>query len=233
MLIHDNVVTTRNSIERIHEYGDHPDSELFLIFNGVGERMRSVVMENIPEFVFCKNVNIIDNKENIGVIARNQAIDQCSGDYIVFIDNDVYVQPGFLIKLERFFQYAGVGFVSAHGWRARVISDEFQLYKDDKLEKGSAIDVGSCSLAMYSIDNRNLLKLPVTFLQYGSDDIYISFRLLEHGYSGILSTWNNIAIHVGQAYGGINCGKLYESNYSITKREFMPKVNLLKFGGKE
>ena len=77
--------------------------EVILIDNNSSDNSQVVCKEKFPEVI------LIQNKENIGLTARNIGIKKAMGDFIVFLDSDTVVSPDWLITLLNSFKKNGDG----------------------------------------------------------------------------------------------------------------------------
>ena len=77
--------------------------EVILIDNNSSDNSQLVCKEKFPEVI------LIQNKENIGLSARNIGIKKAMGDFIVFLDSDTVVNPNWLITLLNSFEKNGDG----------------------------------------------------------------------------------------------------------------------------
>jgi len=79
-----------NSLQKI----TYPNIEIFLVDNDSNEPIKSTINNLFP------NVNVIESSENLGFAGGNNlAIRQAKGKYLLFINNDTEVDPGFLENL--------------------------------------------------------------------------------------------------------------------------------------
>lgn len=77
--------------------------EIILIDNNSSDNSHLKCVEKFPE------INLIENKQNIGLAARNLGIDEAKGDYIVFLDSDTIVTKNCLEILITSFKQNGDG----------------------------------------------------------------------------------------------------------------------------
>lgn len=83
-----------SSIQKNTHYSNY---EIVLIDNDSDDDSVQFVRENFP------NINIIANDENLGFAeANNRGIDQTSSDYVLLLNNDTEVTPGWLTALVDF-----------------------------------------------------------------------------------------------------------------------------------
>ncbi|MBN2120398.1 MAG: glycosyltransferase [Candidatus Omnitrophica bacterium] len=75
---------------------DLDDIEVVVVDNGSEDNSEDFIRTRYPAVV------LIRNQENRGTsFARNQAIDSTKGNFLLFMDADAYLQPGFLSGLKR------------------------------------------------------------------------------------------------------------------------------------
>jgi GT2 family glycosyltransferase len=70
---------------------DYPAFEVIIILNGSGDGSARWLRENYPQVI------LIENSKNMGLcVARNQGISRSAGEYIIVLDDDTEMEPGFL-----------------------------------------------------------------------------------------------------------------------------------------
>lgn len=70
---------------------DYPAFEVIVILNGSTDRSAQWLRENYPQVI------LIENSKNVGLcVARNQGIGRSAGEYIIVLDDDTEMEPGFL-----------------------------------------------------------------------------------------------------------------------------------------
>jgi len=73
---------------------NYKNYEIIFVDNGSIDNSVDYIKNNYP------NTKIIINTENLGFAeANNQGVKECSGDYILFLNNDTHVRDDFLTKL--------------------------------------------------------------------------------------------------------------------------------------
>ncbi len=73
------------------------DIEVLVVDNGSGDES----VDNIKGL--CRSIKIIENKKNPGAaFARNQAISQCKGEWILTLDCDIILDSGFVNAFREF-----------------------------------------------------------------------------------------------------------------------------------
>ena len=75
---------------------DFEGIEIIVIDNGSNDFTSDLIEINYPQVVLIKN-----EKNTGSSFARNQGIKYSSGDYLVFLDSDTYLEKGFLTKLSQ------------------------------------------------------------------------------------------------------------------------------------
>jgi len=114
----------------------YPSTRVLLVDNGSEDGTAQAIAEQFP------HVRVLRNSENVGAAkGRNQAIDYALGHsvsaYILFMDNDTVVTPGFLEPL-----------VEAHRADESVGLASAKLHK--LLEPGVIDDGGGCRVNFYT-----------------------------------------------------------------------------------
>lgn len=91
------IVVTHNSSGTISKCLDsvfsqsYADKEVFVVDNGSIDKTIDMVMSGYPQ------VKLISNGGNVGAAeARNQAIDQATGDWVLSLDSDAFLREDFL-----------------------------------------------------------------------------------------------------------------------------------------
>ena len=92
-----NLTCTRACLYSIDKHTDYPVLEIIVVDNASNDGTK----EFLSEWVLgAPNRKIILNKENIGFpAANNQGLAVASGDFLVLLNNDTYVTPGWIQKL--------------------------------------------------------------------------------------------------------------------------------------
>ncbi|MGI0073226.1 MAG: glycosyltransferase family 2 protein [Nitrosotalea sp.] len=78
-------------------------NEIILIDNNSSDNSHIICKEKFPEII------LIQNKENIGMGARNIGLKKAKGNFIVFLDSDTVVENNWLISLMNSYQQNGEG----------------------------------------------------------------------------------------------------------------------------
>lgn len=241
VLVGKNILTLQHCITELIRRSQGFGAELFLVTNGSGEHVEKFVSSVAQEEWATQGLDIypILGQENQGVLARNKVLDKCSGELVCFIDDDTFVQEGWLPKFSRHFSLdKGVGFAGIEGWL--VIEPDspdvskpqysFSIVEDGRMTIGSEVDVVTLSMAMFRNDPEVSLKLPENFKEYGYDDVFLSFAMLTAGYKGCLTTYDNLcAAHMGQIHPGYvyNRVETAQINKAIVKDTYGPLIKQL------
>jgi GT2 family glycosyltransferase len=114
----------------------YPSAQVLLVDNGSDDGTEQAIAEQSPD------VRGLRNPENVGAAkGRNQAIDYATSQlafaYMLFLDNDTVVTPGFLEPL-----------VEAHGTDESVGLASAKLHR--LLEPGVIDDGGGCRVSFYT-----------------------------------------------------------------------------------
>lgn len=86
----------------------YPNIEIFIVDNASPSDNPDIIKEKYPQ------IHLLKTKENLGFAGgNNAALPYCKGKYVLFINNDTEVEPGFLEPLvEVLEQHPDVGMVS-------------------------------------------------------------------------------------------------------------------------
>jgi GT2 family glycosyltransferase/glycosyltransferase involved in cell wall biosynthesis len=97
ILTFNNLSFTKLCLESIISNTEYPNYELIIVDNASSDG----TLEYISEFMSGKNnVSLLANKENLGFAAGNNlGAKLSSGEYLVFLNNDTIVTPGWLYRL--------------------------------------------------------------------------------------------------------------------------------------
>ncbi len=109
IVTYNNLALTKLCLESVLRNTDYPDYEVIVVDNrssdGTPAWLESLAAR-------CENVSIILNDENAGFArANNQALARATGDYLVLLNNDTVVPPGWLSRLLRPLADPAIGLV--------------------------------------------------------------------------------------------------------------------------
>jgi GT2 family glycosyltransferase len=97
MLTHNKLLLTRLCIESLYRYTDYPNFELVVVDNASEDGTRDY-LEGLQRVL--PNLRVIFNSRNEGFArASNIGIMRSRGDYLVLLNNDTIVTPGWLARL--------------------------------------------------------------------------------------------------------------------------------------
>jgi hypothetical protein len=102
VLTYNNLDLTKSCLESIERFGCYPNMELVIVDNAssdaTAEFLRSYA-ENRP------GVRVILNQHNLGFAAGNNVgLSAASGEYLIVLNNDTYVTPGWIEGILRHFR---------------------------------------------------------------------------------------------------------------------------------
>jgi hypothetical protein len=87
---------------------DYPNIEIIVVDNGSSDNSIDWIRENHPQ------LKLIQNQENLGFcIANNIGIRESRGDYIILLNNDTELEPGFLSAMVAAAESSDVGMVAS------------------------------------------------------------------------------------------------------------------------
>ncbi|MEE8167455.1 MAG: glycosyltransferase family 2 protein [Candidatus Hydrothermarchaeales archaeon] len=143
--------TTKRCIESIFERTMAP-FELIVVAVDCEKKMREF-FEDLQRKK--KNLKVIHIKSGLGTTgSRNVGIRACSGDYIVFMDNDALVSEGWLGKLERVAESSpDIGLVGPKILRKSGEIYYCSKYMNAKVEGGKVVEMGLSKTEVYSGDD--------------------------------------------------------------------------------
>lgn len=222
MLVNDDIINTKLSINRLIDFSVYQKAELFIVVNS---QLR-YVKNYITDIQKKDGIKVYKEfmEENYGVRARNFVIPKCKGEFIVLVDNDTIIMPGYLVKFERYMDSNVIGYVGCVGWTAKFENNVLDLGIDHRIRSGGFVDIVSSSLACYRKQDADdkFLMLPDDFGIYGYDDVYYSLYMKTLGFRGCYSSWDNIGMHIGSKLIRTKLEKkAKELNYNIVVRDLM------------
>jgi GT2 family glycosyltransferase/glycosyltransferase involved in cell wall biosynthesis/uncharacterized protein YeeX (DUF496 family) len=99
VLTYNNLVFTKACLESITNYTYYPNYEVIIVDNGSEDGSRDYIRNVVKD---KPNWRLIANERNLGFAAGNNVgIISAKGDFIVLLNNDTYVSPGWLKNLIR------------------------------------------------------------------------------------------------------------------------------------
>jgi GT2 family glycosyltransferase/glycosyltransferase involved in cell wall biosynthesis len=106
---HNNVALTKLCLESVLQNTEYPNYEIIVIDNASADGSRQYLRYLAGQHA---NVHVILNADNVGFArANNQAIARASGQYLVLLNNDTVVPPGWLSCLLRHLGDRSIGMV--------------------------------------------------------------------------------------------------------------------------
>ncbi|HPK52854.1 MAG TPA: glycosyltransferase family 2 protein [Smithellaceae bacterium] len=163
------------------------EKEIFVVDNFSTDNSAAMVAENFPE------VKLIINKENRGFgAANNQALAQCRGRYVVFLNPDTTVNPATLQNAVAFMDanqhigLAGAKILNPDGTTQESVS---YRYPGEKFTAGEAAALPgeiACVLGAFMIAPKRLIDelrgFDEDFFLYGEDQD-LAWRIRESGFA--------------------------------------------------
>ena len=112
VLTYNNLEFTKACLHSLEVNTAYPDWELVLVDNGSSDGSREFLADYASENLRAK---LIQNDENLGFAAgNNRGLEAAEGEFLVILNNDTYVTPGWLVDLVRHLRRdAGLGLVGA------------------------------------------------------------------------------------------------------------------------
>lgn len=153
--VFNNVEYTKQCLRALIENTPNSPYEVVIVDNGS--------TDGTKEFLKCLggSLKIISNAENLGFArACNQGSAVAGGDYLVFLNNDTKVQPGWLEELTKVLQNDSD--VAAVGSKL--------LYPDGSIQHAG--------VAVLQVEGKNSLLPKHVFMQQPSDHIFVNVPML-------------------------------------------------------
>jgi len=207
---------TQVCIDSIIRYTDN--FELILVQEGEDEKLK----ELMQEFVTSLKVKYIQNKTPKGYSgALNTGLEQATGEYICFINNDVVAVPGWMDKMLKCFdKKENVGLVAPTFWGsgAKQSIDWGTEPEFDYVDNIFSI-IGVC----FIIPRKVLDKIGNWDESYGhgGEDFDICQRVQDAGYD-IYVARESFIYH----YGGASTRVLVDNNFEKAKKNQIEKLQL-------
>ncbi len=194
ILTYNNLNYTRQCLESIYAKTAYPNFEVIIVDNastdGTPDYLKNFAATH-------PNCHLILNPDNRGFSAgNNQGVAACSGDYIVFLNNDIVVTPGWLFRLLAHLRDPAVGAVGPvtnfAGNESRISVDYSDIQDLDDFSRrytgehaGQAFEIRM--LALFCLATRRSVIEDVGPLdeQFGVgmyEDDDFSLRLRQKGY---------------------------------------------------
>lgn len=99
ILCHNHWAVTRDCLESVIVYSDYPDLEIVVVDNASSDETR----QNLPLYeARDRRIRLVLNNRNLGFAGgNNTGIRAASGDYVILLNNDTVVTPGWVRGLIR------------------------------------------------------------------------------------------------------------------------------------
>ncbi|WP_458071355.1 glycosyltransferase [Rhodanobacter sp. BL-MT-08] len=102
VVTYNNIELTKACLDSIERYSDYRNLEVIVVDNASVDGTPAYLQEWVEK---ADGRQIVLNADNRGfAAANNQGLTQASGDYLVMLNNDTYVTPGWVAKLLRHLQ---------------------------------------------------------------------------------------------------------------------------------
>lgn len=174
--------------------------EIFVVDNNSSDGSVDAVRDRFP------NVRVISNTTNRGFgTANNQALKECSGDYVVFLNPDTTVEPDSLFNMLQFMGshpevgLAGPKVFNPDGSRQDSVSYRYPGHRYGAADIGVLPGTIACVLGACQIVSRKLLQeingFDEDFFLYGEDQD-ICLRIRKRGFEIALINEASI-MHLG------------------------------------
>lgn len=138
-----------------------------------------------------KRIKVYYNQTNVGPgLNRNRAIENCSGNYIAFLDSDdlwhkdkLLVQLNFMVKGQLDFSHHAYNYFSVNDEGHKSFSDQF--FKSERIDKFKYLTkrgFGYCNTFMFSRNVRDRIRFNESVVVAEDFEAFLSF-FYEGGYS--------------------------------------------------
>jgi GT2 family glycosyltransferase len=148
---------------------------------------------------------------NYGVAGgRNKGIEEAQGDILVFLDDDAVFSSSNVLKTSReYFEnninLACLAFRIENYYSRKIVPMEFPHPDTNKADQETFISYflgGACALRRSALDHVG----PFMDLQYGGEELELSFRLIKAGYF-LLYTPRVLVLHKASSSGRFHSGR--------------------------
>lgn len=160
--------------------------EVFVVDNASQDGSAGIVRKKFPE------VRLVANEENRGFgAANNQALQECSGRYVIFLNPDTTVEPNSFFKMAAYMDahpkvgLAGPRVLNPDGTRQDSMSARYPGHRYGAADLGTlpgniACVLGACQIASASL-LREIGGFDEDFFLYGEDQD-ICLRIRKRGF---------------------------------------------------
>ena len=167
----------------IHNVLKSGSDEVIIIDDGSSDGSVNLIKSEFP------GVNLLINNKNLGFIPSvNKLVNEASGDVVILLNNDVYVEPDFLEPLGDHFKNPKVFAVNLHeeGEGPSIVfwKDGFYEFKrgEEKMEVQKSAWASGGSAAFRKSIWQELGGFDDLFAPFYWEDTDISYRALRRGY---------------------------------------------------
>lgn len=109
IVTYNNLELTKACIDSIYSNSRYPEFDLIIVDNNSQDGTQKYLTEISANH---KNIKLILNNDNKGFApANNQGIRMADGDYIILLNNDTIVTPGWITRLLRYLKDKSIGMV--------------------------------------------------------------------------------------------------------------------------
>ena len=234
ILTYNNLPITQLCLKSILENTVYPSYELIIVDNAS--------QDGTPQFLLTSaqthsNIHFIKNEENRGFAAgNNQALNAAHGEYIIFLNNDTVIPPGWLTTLLGHLEPTGVGMVGprTNSWgnesRLEVNYQSLEMLYQFAMQRQKAFAGQSFELPMLALFCLGMRKEVVDKIGYlderfglgmFEDDDY-SHRVRKGGYT-VLCAQDVFIHHWGrQSFSKLEKGA-YDRLFDENKKKYEEK----------
>lgn len=202
---------TRNCLESIKKNTSYSNYEIIVIDQGSTDGSVEMIEKNFPE------VKLVKNKENVGFsTGNNQGFRLAKGKYIMMLNNDTLVTPGWLSTLVKVMEHnekiACVG--------SRIVSSLEEVKKERKRDVEEVQTVGGAAMLIRKSVIRKIGNLDAKNFSpiYGEENDWC-YRARNHGYKIVIAN-KSVVVHLSSI--------AMKKCYGVGKSFFMCESHRLK-----
>lgn len=202
--------------------------ELILVDDGSLDNSNDIC---IKYKVSDKRVKVFCQENSGASVARNLGIKNVSGEYLMFVDADDYIEKNMLQELvetaeRKSADYVMCGMIvdtynkqgnlisslKSNQYQRTIIGNKNIPENIIDLVENESLSGPYCKLIKMNIINENLIKMPSEI--YLQEDLYFNLRVLEHVHK--ICVLENCYYHYNKGIGGSVTSRYYQNKYDMT-----------------
>ncbi len=239
VITYNNLVLTKLCLESILRNTEYPNYEIIIVDNNSTDDTQTYLRFIASQY---ENISIILNQTNLGFAkANNQGLARATGEFIILLNNDTIVPPGWLSRLLHYLRDPEVGMVGPVsnfvGNEAKLAVSystwsEMEIFVRNYTWEKESLAAEIYMLAMYCVAFRRDVFELVGYLdeQFGigmfEDDDY-SQRVRQRGYK-VICARDVFVHHFGQAaFRKLIKDGLYQHIFEENRQRYEKKWNII------